>query len=748
MACAVDVVDAANPNGDPLDDEFALMKRVWLRNPALQLEPAPNPRWPGRRTEAIALLVMLVIAGLFRAYRLDSIPPGFTHDEAGHGLDAIAITQGARPIYETVGYGREPLYDYIVAALMPIFGQTYLVLRLVSVVAGLLLIVITHFWVRRAFDVPTALATTASLAVSFWAISTSRQALRSELLPVFFMASMYFLWRGVWPHERQLPLLHMPPAFTRWLNFVVAGLFLGLSLYTYMAARVLPAILVLFWLYLLIFQRDRWWKNWYAILLVIVIGVALAAPMFAYLAEHPGTEQRLTQLSGPIDELVAGKPDEIVGNALSALGMFSVSGDNLWLYNVPGRPILDWPLAIMFYVGLIVAVTRFRKPNHALILFWLVVAISPSLLTGVVASTLRSIAAQPIVYLLVGIGYVELARFIDRIVSSHTLRSIPLAILIITVMVYTYHDYFDVWGQAPDVRVAYHTNLSEMARYLDRTSTTRSDVAISSIYPNRFHDPYSMRLLLGRKDLALRWFTGSFVDANGAPHASLIFPATISAAACGQVNGEVQCASGVTTASVFTSTTPAAIGPGGTADGTQPNYTVEVLLPAIAPIDPVFADVFNRHAKKIDTVDLRPDDFNPRFDVYEFDATAALSDALKSAITVTRTLDFDHSFDLIGYSLPDSPIKAGTQMDVMTYWRITSITNKELVLFTHALSGQPDSPVLAQQDSLDVPSWYWMPGDAFVQGHRFVIPANTQPGAYALEVGAYTHERSTARNGL
>ena len=203
MACAVDAVDAVNPNGDPLDDEFALMKRVWLRNPALQLEPAPNPRWPGRRTEAIALLVMLVIAGLFRAYRLDSIPPGFTHDEAGHGMDAISITQGARPIYETVGYGREPLYDYIVAALMPIFGQTYLVLRLVSVAAGLLLIVITHFWVRRAFDVPTALATTASLAVSFWAISTSRQALRSELLPVFFMASMYFLWRGIWPHERQ-----------------------------------------------------------------------------------------------------------------------------------------------------------------------------------------------------------------------------------------------------------------------------------------------------------------------------------------------------------------------------------------------------------------------------------------------------------------------------------------------------------------------------------------------------------------
>jgi hypothetical protein len=507
-----------------------------------------------------------------------------------------------------------------------------------------------------------------------------------------------------------------------------------------MAARVLPAILVLFWLYLLIFQRDKWRQNWPAILLVIVIGLALAAPMFVYLAQHPGSELRLTQLSGPIDSLVAGKPDEVIGNALSALGMFSVSGDNLWLYNVPGRPILDWPLAIMFYAGLAMAFVRFRKPSHALVIFWLVVAISPSLLTGVVASSLRSIAAQPIVYLLVGIGYVELARFIDRVVSSHTLRSIPLVLLIIAVMVYTYHDYFDVWGQARDVRVAYHTNLSEMARYLDRSSSGRSDVAISSIYPNRFHDPYSMRLILGRKGLSLRWFTGSFIDATGASHAALVFPTSISAAACGQVNGEVQCSSGVTTTSVFTTTAPAVIGPGGSTPDMPPDYTVEVLLPAIAPIDPAFAEVFNRHAQKIETIELRPDDFNPHFDVYEFDATAALSDALKSGVMVTGTLDFDHTFNLIGYDVRTRQVKAGATVDVITYWRITSITNKELALFTHVLSGQPDRPVLAQQDSLDVPSWYWMPGDAFAQVHRFVMPAAAQPGTYPLEIGAYVRD--------
>src|SRR3990172_3246394 len=151
----------------------------------------------GRRTEAMVLLAILLAAAAFRLVQLGEIPPGLTHDEADHGIDAVAILNGARPIYETVGYGREPLYDYVVAALMPVFGQSYLALRLTSALAGLLLIVVMHLWVRRALDAPTALWTSALLAVSFWAVSTDRQALRSALLPALFSVSVFFAWRAL-----------------------------------------------------------------------------------------------------------------------------------------------------------------------------------------------------------------------------------------------------------------------------------------------------------------------------------------------------------------------------------------------------------------------------------------------------------------------------------------------------------------------------------------------------------------------
>ena len=75
-----------------------------------------------RRRELAFLVIVLLVAAVLRTWRLDLIPPGLTHDEAGHGQDAIAILNGARPLYEKVGYGREPLYDYWIAGLMALAG--------------------------------------------------------------------------------------------------------------------------------------------------------------------------------------------------------------------------------------------------------------------------------------------------------------------------------------------------------------------------------------------------------------------------------------------------------------------------------------------------------------------------------------------------------------------------------------------------------------------------------------------------
>ena len=150
----------------------------------------------------------------------------------------------------------------------------------------------------------------------------------------------------------------------------------------------------------------------------------------------------------------------------------------------------------MALAGLVISILRFKRMEYALALFWLIAGIFPSLITGVVASNLRSIAALPVVYLFVSIGLVEIMRGLERLIESHTLRTIPLVLLAVAVTVFSWNAYFDIWGQARDVRVAYHTTLFEVAQELDRASDIPTDVAVSSIYPNRFHDPYAMQLTL------------------------------------------------------------------------------------------------------------------------------------------------------------------------------------------------------------------------------------------------------------
>jgi hypothetical protein len=161
---------------------------------------------------------------------------------------------------------------------------------------------------------------------------------------------------------------------------------------------------------------------------------------------------------------------------------------------------------------------------------------------------------------------------------------------------------------------------------------------------------------------------------------------------------------------------------------------------SIAPIDPAFAPVFDRYAEKIDTIDLRPDDFNPRFEVYRFEGSGMLSELMKTGTALTYTVEFGHAASLIGYDVRPAHVKPGETIDVITYWRIAAAYPRELVLFTHALTGDPNRPVLAQQDVLDVPAYHWVPGDAFAQVHRFVIPPDAKPGTYPLEVGLYTRD--------
>jgi len=648
---------------------YALRTMNTHTSPPLQLS---------RRATWLILAAILLTAAFLRLYRLDAIPPGWTHDEAGHGHDAVAILHGARPIYETVGYGREPLYDYVVAGLMALIGPTSLALRLVSVIFGLGTLAITFAWVRLAFDSPTALATVALQAASFWSLATSRQALRSSLLPALFTFAVYFFWRSIYRPKASPG--ELPLRASRW-PMVLFALFICATLYTYLPARVMWMIFPVFLVYLSFCHRATFRQVWLVTLVAIGVSLLLFTPLLLYLQTHPGAEQRLAMLDAPLQALQTGDVAVILNRARSGAAAFFIpgQGDDFLAYTIPGRPFFDPLIGTLFLVGLVICLPRWRDPAHAFSLIWFLIGISPTLVTGAPASITRSIAALPVAFLFPALAVVEGARWAATRWGARATRLIWLgcvALVIITTTI-SARDYF-AWGESPDVRAAYQHPLVEIARYL-AAQPEKGTVAISTVYPQAPHDPYVFEMSLRRSDLATRWF-----DARTA----ILIPS---------------------------------------------ESTARLIVPASTPLDSYFADLAGLRVRE--RVTLRPDDLDPSFVVYDWEPAVTLRTLRERA--QSQSVNLGNVVQLIGYDLRTPHVKPGDAIELTTLWQVTDpqpVRDTGLVLFTHALNAA--GTVVGQQDQLDAPAWDWRPGDVIAQLHRFTLPPDTT-GTLTIEVGAY-----------
>ena len=680
------------------------MTKSRISNPQPFVERRPGWQWA-------LLALILCLATVLRVWRLDSVPPGLTHDEASNGHDAAAALRGIRPIYFTVGYGHEPLYPYSVAPVMALLGATDRALRLTTVGWGLVLILLTYGFTRRLFGSLPALLTAAWMATSFWCVMTSRVGLRAITLAATFTASAYCFWRAL-----PSPAADTSVPRRRWVWWVLAGAFLGVSIYTYMASRAMPAIYPLFLAYALVLRLSGTQlpgspelpsgiTDVRGIIVLLLAAALVAAPLVHFLITHPEAEQRVGQLSVPFRQAARGDFSGLWRRISRSLPMFTFEGDPLWLYNIPGRPLLDVVSGALFYAGILVCLWRWRDPRYAFLLLWLIVGAAPALATGPDATVLRSIAVQPAVFIIAALALTTILRFVHR-QAGRWGRFVGVAsvlVLMVGAGLRTAHDYFDVWGEHRDVRVAYHHTLVQETRYLD-AQTEGGTVAFSSIYPDRFHDPYTVELTLRRDDLAMRWFDG---------RSALIFPA----------GGESR-----------------------------------VIIPTIAPLDEALESLFEGYATHVHTENLRPDDVIPRFDVYRFDAAGAMAallptvkdnpvywspsdwfsteEPLAAYEPLALPVNFGDVIELIGYDLRTPIIGSDRTVELLTVWQIRAPFTPEAIIFTHLLDH--GGHVAGQVDQLDVPSWHWQPGDAFVQLHRFPVDADAALDLYHLETGIYT----------
>ena len=425
----------------------------------------------------LPILLILLLALALRVYRLSAIPPGLTHDEANHGREAIGILDGELRYYFPLNYGSEPLYSYTVAGSMALLGENLLALRLVNVLFGLAAIGATYFWARRAFDRRTALLTAALMAVSFWPLASSRQALRAGMLPFFTVTAVWFFWR-----------LGGPRFFTR--SMLGFALSIVATLHIYLAARVTWLLFPASLLYLAVAQREWFRRAWRPALAGLLLAGLLVLPMFVYLANHPAAQTRLEMLDDPLGQARGGNLAPLLHNARDALLAFVWPGygDQFLAYNIPGRPVLDGATAVFFIIGILAALYRWRQPAHAFVLLWFLAGVLPSLITGPTANTTRNLAALPAVFLLPAIGFGAVLDGIRPRLRWRTLAPVAAAVWLLFAGAVSARDYFVRWGESPEVRGAYQQTLVRALAYVDAQHPALSPLIISTVYPGPAHD--------------------------------------------------------------------------------------------------------------------------------------------------------------------------------------------------------------------------------------------------------------------
>jgi hypothetical protein len=696
------------------------------------------------------ITAILLTAALLRMYDLGNVPKGLEHDEVATWHMVDGVLQGKLALYFEEGYGHEPLFNYLTAIPVALFGPNWLGVRFWAPWFGVLAAAATYALLRRMFGPLVALAGAGYQATAVWALFFNRLGLRLNQLPFLLCVAVYCFWRGVEATSNS------PRLGTRLKWFAAAGVLMGSTLYTYMSSRVVPLIFASFAAYLV--ARARWWadagarpgwqqigRRWWPMATTFVAGALIMAPLVLYLLNRPAPNsipQREGQVDVPLQELLSGNPRPVLDNAWALLKMWNVDGERYWQLNYSHRPVFVEPIGgVLFWVGLLWALWRWREPRMALLLLWAGFGMVPSLLTSEAPSWPRTMLASPAALALPGIGVAaalqavtqhrtRIFRGVRASAAQGALGGLLMAGLALNGGL-TWRDMIVVWPTQPRVRYAFQSSLTEALRFLDAAEDA-SPVVAAGLSPHDM-DPWTEQCTLQRDDLDLRW-----VDTRSA----LVLPAA---------------------KSVPTTERASASGSGSATKSALASEQARLVILDITPLDPALetwadleraqvlaeGEVVPRGGTEAD-VDA-PVCLDPAYTIYSLDLaslrarigharTAAYvgADATHPESEVAQPV-FGSVAQLVGYEWL-APPRAGEPAQLLTYWRAvetgprsTLFGEPALRIFLHLLDEQ--GQVAAGVDVLGAAPDTWQSGDAIVQLHAFDAPA--QAGRYAVEIGWY-----------
>ena len=651
---------------------------------------------PARRLwliELACVVGLLLLAAALRLYRLQDYPAGYHNDEVTDAHIIETVVAGRHEIFFPEDTGSEPFYMYWSAPFVAVLGHTVFALRLPSVFMAMIALCAVWALTRRMLGPIAAAAALPAMGVSWWGLLLGRITLHvAPVVPMFALA-VYFFWRAFDTRALRASTF----------CFALAGCFFALAFNSYTAARVMPVLVLALIVYLAFVWRDAVRQNWRGLLVLCVVALILSAPLAFYLVIHPGAKQ--LNYSGfdvdqPVADLLSGKPQLTIETTLQTLGMFGFTGDPLAYYNIPGRPLLEPVGTVLFWVGVALAVWRWRDPRYGFVLIGLLVTLLPGMLSQPAPNYARAVGAMAFAFILPGIAVDMLWRRAEAKWGRTGWRALVVALVVLLLgnVAWTVHDFFVVWPAQSETRWWMQTGLKEIADTLN-ADQRRGPAAICT--DSHLIDEYVewwrpawwiFHYLSPRTEADVRWYDCA---------ESVVIPA-----------------------------------------GSSPRFA----FPDVTSLEQIKAfpvstwmqsshDQVAAGKSLIVSADPLPA-WSAKVSQLASDAPVAWPTESGRAQAAALPVDFNHALRLTAYDV-QGRAAPGAVITVTTYWQVTAQLEPRLALFTHILTG---TRVLAQNDHLAITSQRLQPGDVFLQVHAIQLPDDAERGWYQLAAGLYSQD--------
>lgn len=413
---------------------------LWLVNIALfcwNILQMAQFSWPSResvrewwQTHKVDMLLLGLIAlgaFLIRVIGLETYPYAFINDEGEVGWEALNLLHGYKSNLFEMGWAGQTLLSFLpVAFSIKIFGITAVAVRIVSVVQGTLAVMALYLLAREAFGRPVAVLSACLLAALPWHVHFSRLGVVNVSDSLFSAAVLWLTYRAL--------------RKGRYIDYLLAGLVTGFSLYTYVGSRLVVAMAIGVLAYTIIRQRSYLVSHFrhlavffFAFLIVAVPAIysfATDVDQFMGRLNQEGllANNRLQQLS---QEIGMSESDYMNLQVQKSTTVFFGTPALGQFFNAP-RPYLVWWAAVFLFLGMVYIFWNITQVRYMMLLgwFWAPILIGSALTYGP-PSHQRMLAAAPALVLLVAISLWKLAQALQKITRIYKVVFVSLCLLFV-----------------------------------------------------------------------------------------------------------------------------------------------------------------------------------------------------------------------------------------------------------------------------------------------------------------------------